>query len=290
MSLTLPVLDNKTILTETSGFLGDGYTHSLNAYLGCAFHGALCGVFCYAQHNLWVTKGRPWGLYGAKRDVRAAYRRQYDRLKRPSAGAPKPLRIFMSSSTDPYLPQERQLRLTQAVLQEMLDRPPDALVIQSHATLAARDLDLIAELARRCELWLSLTVETDRERLPGFPAHASSPARRVATLLAFRRCGVPTQATVSPLLPLADPEAFAHALDEACDRVILDHYLIGDGSPHALRTKRTNFPQMLEAAGFSAWNRIEKLWEVKEVFDRVLGPERVLVSREGFNAVGERGA
>jgi hypothetical protein len=39
-------------------------------------------------------------------------------------------------------------------------------------------------------------------------------------------------------------------LDAACDRVIVDHYLIGDGSKNGLRTKRTNFPQLLGGLGF----------------------------------------
>jgi hypothetical protein len=43
---------------------------------------------------------------------------------------------------------------------------------------------------------------------------------------------------------------------------------------------------MLEAAGFGEWNRLEKFWEVKATFERVLGPGRVLVSAEGFNEVG----
>lgn len=286
MNTNIPVIDNKTLLTETSGFLGSGYTHTINLYQGCSFAHSLCGAFCYAQHNIWVTKGRPWGFYGVKRDVCEAYCREYDFMKRPHRGQLKPLRIYMSSSTDPYPPQEHRLRLAQSLLRVMLNRPPDLLVIQSHNTLVARDLDLVQELSRRCELWVSLTVETDRERIPGFPSHASSPHKRIAALRAFRERGVLTQAAVSPLLPLDDPEQFARDLNEACDRVIIDHYLIGDGSSNGLRTKRTIFPQLLEYAGFGEWNSLDKLWEVKSVFDRVLGPGRVLVSREGFNAVG----
>ena len=72
----------------------------------------LCGLYCYAQHNRWITKGRPWGLYGAKGRVVEAYRRGHDRIRRPRRGEPGPLRIYMSSSTDPYIPQEKSLRLT----------------------------------------------------------------------------------------------------------------------------------------------------------------------------------
>ena len=284
----MQTVENATILTPTSGFLEAGYTHTINVYQGCAFAGSLCGTYCYAQHNRWITRGRPWGLYGAKRQVREAYRRDYDRIKRPRRGDPRPLKIYMSSSTDPYLPQEKTLRLTRSLLDEMRERPPDVLVVQSHHTLVDRDIDLIAELATGCELWVSLTVETDMDPVPGFPPHASPPARRLATLATFRARGIPTQAAVSPLLPLADPETFARRLDATCDRVVVDHYLIGDGSPNGWRTRRTSLVERLERGGFGEWNTLAKLWEVRDLLTRVMGASRVLVGCEGFNAVGSR--
>ena len=282
-----PWIDSKTILTPTSGFLADGYTHTLNAYSGCAFAKALCGTFCYAQHNRWITKGRTWGWFGAKRNVAELYRCDYDSLKRSSRRQSQPLRIYMSSSTDPYLPQEYSLRLTRSLLEEMQDRPPDALVIQTHAVLISRDLELIKALSQRCELWVSITVETDLEHVPGFPPHASSPTKRVTVLKEFRDAGVQTQAAISPLLPIENPDTFARRLDESCTRVIVDHYLLGDGSPNGLRTKRTNFVRLLEQAGYSEWTTLEKFWQVRDVLATRLGVERVLVSRAGFNAVGQ---
>ena len=124
--------------------------------------------------------------------------------------------------------------------------------------------------------------------VPGFPRHASPPARRLDILRTFRARGIATQAAVSPLLPLANPENFARLLGEACDRVVLDHYLLGDGSKNGLRTKRTNFPAMLEAAGYGEWNALGKFHEVRAVFERVMGAGRVHVSKAGFNAVGTR--
>src|SRR5262249_58770432 len=107
------------------------------------------------------------------------------------------------SSTDPYIPQEKTLRFTRALLEAMIERPPDVLVIQSHHTLIERDIELIADLSTRREVWVSLTVETDMDRVPGLPPHASPPARTLVVLEAFRARGIPAQATVSPLLPLA---------------------------------------------------------------------------------------
>jgi DNA repair photolyase len=288
ISRPLPRVDNKTILTPTSGFLGSGFTHTINAYQGCAFAASLCGTFCYAQHNVWITQGRPWGLYAVKSHVHEAYRRDYDRLKCPRRGEPRPLRIYMSSSTDPYLPQEVTLKVTRGILELMLERPPDVLVIQTHHTLITRDLELIYSLSHVCELWVSITVETDMDPVPGFPRHASPPSRRLEALRLFRERDIPAQATVSPLLPLADPQSFAEKLNWACDRVIIDHYLIGDGSPGGLRTRRTDFISRLERVGLESWTSVDRLWEFRALLDQVLGSARVLVSCEGFNSVAVR--
>jgi DNA repair photolyase len=195
------------------------------------------------------------------------------------------LKIYMSSSTDPYIPQEDRLERTRALLQEMVQRPPDVLVLQTRSPLIYRDLDLILQIAAQCELWVSLTVETDMDPVPGLPRHASPPARRLETLQAFRAAGIQTQATLSPLLPLSNPAAFAQQLDEACVRIIVDHYLLGDGSK-GWRTQHTDFPQRLTQAGYAEWNTLEKFWQVRDFLAQVLGAERVLVSCEGFNAVG----
>lgn len=53
-----------------------------------------------------------------------------------------------------------------------------------------------------------------------------------------------------------------------------------------LRTKRTDFEQRLKEAGYAEWMTLEKFWQVKDVLAKRLGAERVLVSCEGFNAVG----
>src|SRR3954471_21423477 len=184
----LPMIDNKTILTATGGFLGDGFTHTLNVSQGCAFARAACGVYCYAQHSPWITRGRPWGLYGFKKHAALAYRKDYDRIKHPRRGQPGPLRVYMSSMCDPWQPQEKRLGITRSLLEAMQTRVPDVLVLQTRSPLALRDIDLVAALATRCELWLSMTVETDIEdaRSLGLPPHATPIRRRVEALRALR--------------------------------------------------------------------------------------------------------
>ena len=275
----------KTILNPTGGFLGQGFTHTINLYRGCALGNTLCGLYCYAQWNPYHVRGRTWGRFlEVKHGAVQAYCAQYDRLKTPAN--PKPIRIFMSSVTEPYPPQERTLRRTRELLEAMVDRPPDLLAIQSHTPLVVEDLALLQQLQQQCDVRVHITVETDKPKLPPpFPNQAYSPRSRIQALHALRAAGLDSVATVSPLLPLDDPRRFAGELERACTRVILDHYLLGDGSKEGQRTKQTALPQLLREAGYAEWTTLKKFDEIVDVFCNVFGGhERVGVSREGFNA------
>jgi DNA repair photolyase len=219
---------------------------------------------------------RAWGSYlGVKTNAAEVYARDLARERRRG-----PVRIFFSSVTDPYVPQEKRYGVTRALLEAMVQDPPDELVLQTHAPGTLRDLDLLAELP--CTVQIS--VETDYERLPGLPPHAHPPAQRLEALETIKGHGLKAVGVVAPLLPLRDAGAFARDLDRCCTSVIVDHYLVGDGSKDGARTKRRGLPDILVREGFERWTRLEALHETVETFRAVLGPDRVGVSAEGFNA------
>lgn len=264
------------ILTRTGGFL-EGFTHSLNPYRGCSYGKSLCGTYCYAPA---VTFRKEWGGPAEPKEGAAeAYRIDVERERRRG-----PVRIFCASVTDPYVPQEKRMRITRRILEAMVEQPPDFLALQTHTPHPLRDLDLLRELP--CAV--QITVETDHDSLPGFPPHAYAPGVRLDALRELKRAGLDAIGVVAPLLPLKDPERFAAALDRACTRVILDHYLIGDGSKQGARTRRRGLPALLERAGLAAWTRLEALDAFAETCRRILGPERVGISREGFCGVPNR--
>jgi len=281
----------RSILTRTGGFLRAGYSHSINPYRGCAYGGALCGLACYAQHSVWITQGRPWGTFlDVKVNAAEAYRTQISRERRWAASRGG-LRIYMSSVTDPYVPQERRYRITRSLLEAMSADPPDRLVLQTHTPHPLWDLELLVEMrARVPDLSVNISIETDRESLgDGFPAQSSTVADRIAALASLRRAGIHCAAVIAPMLPIEDPREFARRLGDACDRVVLDHYLLGDGSPGGLRTRRTRFPERLCEAGWREWTTVEHFEKVYGIFEEVLGAGRVGKSRYGFNAAGRRG-
>jgi DNA repair photolyase len=281
------------IINKTGGFLS-GFTHTINPYHGCSLGATLCGVPDYAPSIVGgFGERRTWGRYlDVKANAPEVYDADYDRIRRGPSPA---LRIYMSSVTDPYVPQERQHRVTAGILDRMRRRPPDLLAIQTHTPNPLWDLDRLVELSSLFPLSIQISVETDREHMgPLFPPHAYPVRERLEALGALRARGVETVGVVSPLWPIDDVEGFARRLDAACGYVVVDHWRIGDGSRDGARTRQriachdASFPDLLERAGFGEWNRLEALERVVGVFRRVLGHDRVGVSRAGFHAAGHR--
>lgn len=283
----------RTIVNRTGGFLG-GFTHSINPYHGCAFGRTLCGVPDYAPE---IVSGfgerRPWGTYlDVKINAPEVYRRDHDRIR---GGRQPDLRVYMSSVTDPYVPQEKRYRVTRGILEAMRERPPDLLALQTHTPNLLRDIDLLEDLDRRFPLSLQISVETDREDLgPPFPRHAYPVAARIEALRRLKERGLQSVGVISPLWPIENVERFARQLDAACSFVVIDHYLVGDGSRDGARTRRRlalagrTFPGLLEEAGYGEWTTLDALRRVADVFSHVMGPGRMGISKEGFHRAAHR--
>ena len=151
--------------------------------------------------------------------------------------------LFFSSSTDPWQPVERTFRITRKLLAAMQRFPPDVLILQTHSPSLRDDLDRIESLARLCELRIHVSIEGDRERLPGMAAPASPLEARWELLEELSGCGLCVVACVAPLYPLDDPEKFFRRLAGTGVRaVIIDHFIGGDGSANGARTLKTPLP------------------------------------------------
>ena len=153
MSLVLTEARVSRVLTRTSGFLRTVSSHSLQPYRGCTFGGTLCGVGCYVQHNRWVTRGAPWGGFLEVRTNAAdAYREQYDAERAWARRSRDGFTIFLSSSTEPFLPQEDRFGVTRRVLEAMCERAPDGLNKETAATLREKMRPEVERLARIANL------------------------------------------------------------------------------------------------------------------------------------------
>lgn len=273
----------QSVLTRSSGFLETVCSHSLQPYRGCPFGTSLCGVGCYVRHSPHITRGRPWGSFLEVRTNAAdAYRAGYERERHWARRRRDGFAIFLSSATEPFPPQESRHAVTRSVLSAMLERPPDALIVQTHSHRVVEAIDLLVPLAGRCELRAHVSIETDQERLPGLPSPASSVARRFEAARALRMAGLRVVVTVAPLLPIADPGRFFARVAAVADAVVLDHFIGGDGSTNGTRTMRTPLPAAMAA--------IDPTSVALEYRDRMVAiAEQYLPGRVGFGRDGFAG-
>jgi DNA repair photolyase len=240
----------RSILTRASGYLEDVCSHSLQPYRGCPLGSSLCGVGCYVRHAGHITRGREWGSFLEVRENAAeAYLAGHDRESAWGRRARNGFVIFLSSATEPFPPQEKRYGVTRSVLSAMLAKPPDGLIVQTHSPLVVDSLDLLLPLAECCRLRVHVSIETDRDRLPGLPPPPSPIDRRFEAAQRLKAAGLRVVITVSPLLPIADPGAFFQRIAEVADAVVIDHFQGGDGSPadSGSRTMRTLLPPAMAA-------------------------------------------
>jgi DNA repair photolyase len=162
----------------------------------------------------------------------------------------------------------------------MCEFPPAALIVQTHSPRVVDYLPLLARLSTRCQLRIHVSIETDRERVAGLPPHAGSVGKRLAACAALRKAGLATVVTVSPLLPIADPESFFAHIACVADAVVIDHFILGDGSRDGSRTFRTALPAAMAALAPESVT-LDYRDRIVECARRLL-PGRVGVSIDGF--------
>ena len=203
------LVQNKSILTRTTGYLKNVSSHSLNPYSGCGFGNSSCGQSCYVRFNSWINQGRQWGTFvEVKENGADLYSKTASREKAWPKKQSQPFSIFMSSSTDPWQPAEKKYRITRKVLQAMRVIAPDELILQTHSSAILEDIDLIKKISRNCKLRVHISIEGDSEVLPGLPLPPSSVADRINTIQQISSRGIFTVACLSPLYPLDDADQF----------------------------------------------------------------------------------
>jgi DNA repair photolyase len=271
----------ESILTRTGGYLRGITSHSAQPWRGCSFGRSLCGVGCYVRHNRWVTRGEAWGDFlEARANAGEVWRRSVGRERRWARGRDGRFAVFLSSSTEPFLPQEGRYAVTRRLLEAMCDDPPDGLVVQTHGDAVLGFRELLGELGRRCEVRVHVSIESDRETLPGLPPPACSVERRLAAAAGLRAAGLRSVITIAPLLPLRDPETFLRRAGEAADAVVIDHFVGGDGSPDGRRTLATGLPEAMRKVDPASLDLAYR--DAVVALARRLLPGRVGVGRDGF--------
>jgi DNA repair photolyase len=269
----------KSILNPTGGFLAS-YTHSLNAYQGCAFGKGSC-PYCYVRAMpIQRFAGMPWGDWvKAKVNAPELLRKELESAKRKGVfGA---LRIYMSTATDPYQGAELKLKITRGILEVFVANGDFGfLVVQTRSPLVERDIDLLTQMSPRVAV--SLTIETNRDEVrKQITPTSASIERRLVTLEKLTRAGLRTQAAISPMLP-CDPEPFADLIAPRATRAVVDTLIDGDGAG-GRRSSELGMPGLLRSLGYEDWMRRDAHLPLLEALRKQMGPENVGFSQQGFN-------
>ncbi len=170
----------KEIFTKTNL---PGADYVINQYIGCS-HGC---TYCYARFiSRWKGHGN-WGTW-IETKINAP-----DLVRgRKISG-----KVFMSSVSDAYQPAEKELMLTQRIL-ENLDKSTQ-LSILTKSDLILRDIDLLKQFKN---IEVGFTVNSFKgKRRNLFEPSSPDTLRRIMAMKELKKHGIKTFAFVSPIIP-----------------------------------------------------------------------------------------
>jgi DNA repair photolyase len=188
-----------------------GFDLSINPYRGCE-HGC---IYCYARPTHSFLNLSP-GLDFETRIV--AKVNAAERLRQALASrAYTPMHLNIGSVTDAYQPAERRLRITRSVI-EVLSEARHAFSIITKSSLIERDIDLIAPMAKEnmAAVYVSITT-LDGKLARILEPRAAAPERRLRTIEALAKAGVPVGVSVSPVIPFINEPELESVLTAARD-------------------------------------------------------------------------
>ena len=125
--------------------------------------------------------------------------------------------IGTGAMTDPYIPIERELKLTRGAL-ELIDRYGFGIAIQTKSTDILQDLDLLKSINSKTRAVVQMTLTTHDDGLCRIlEPNVSVTSERMAALNVFRDAGIPTIVWLDPILPfLNDTEENIQGILDSC--------------------------------------------------------------------------
>jgi len=184
------------------------FTQSINPYRGCE-HGC---VYCYARPAHAYLNLSP----GLDFETKLFYKPDAVRLLKEELAAKnyQCSPIALGSNTDPWQPIEREYKVTRGILETLSECNHPATIVTKGAAIIERDLDLLANMAKRNLVGVMISVTTlDKELKRKLEPRAASPAARLAIIRKLADAGVPVGALVAPVIPVLTDHEAEHILE-----------------------------------------------------------------------------
>lgn len=186
-----------------------------------------CGTFFadgFASHNCWARDwwwgrmcgplSKVWGVPdGFKWQAPVVFDDVIEMVKNEllSKRWPSDTRILLCSTTDPYIPQEGWMRVTQRILELLGQANLPTTILTKAASLPERDFDLLKSM----DAWFGVTMDRDW-------SHSNWHYARVTTLYQAHEEGIKTFVSLEPWIPGIDAKEIVADL-----AAVVDHWIIG---------------------------------------------------------------
>jgi len=180
-------------------------------YMGCVHRCTFCYVRAFELRADRPSDGRYGTSIRVKSNIAEVLRAE---LARPSWRGDE---IAIGAATDPYQPAEGRFRLTRGCL-EVLAAAANPFGIITRGPMIVRDVDVLAEAARRADVSVTFSVPTvDHEVWRRTEPGTAPPRQRLRALSQLVDAGVRASVGMAPILPgLSDrPEQLAEVVRAA---------------------------------------------------------------------------
>ena len=171
------------------------FDRSINPYRGCE-HGC---IYCFARPTHAYLGFSPGLDFETKLLVKPEAAKLLEaELRKPNYQCRT---MAIGTNTDPYQPIEREWRLMRQILQVLYEfRHPVGIVTKS--ALITRDIDILSDMAKENLARVALSVTTlDRSLARAMEPRAATPPKRIETIRALARAGIPTSVMFAPVIP-----------------------------------------------------------------------------------------
>jgi DNA repair photolyase len=174
---------------------GMRFKWSLNPYMGCVHRCTFCYVRAFERRADRPADDRYGTSIRIKVNVAEVLRRE---LSRPSWEHEW---VAIGAATDPYQPAEGRYRLTRGCL-EALAEAANPFSIITRGPMIVRDLDLLAEAARRADVSVTFSIPTiDEDVWRKTEPSTAHPRQRLKAVSKLVEAGIKTGVGMAPILP-----------------------------------------------------------------------------------------
>jgi DNA repair photolyase len=210
-----PPLETKLITDATRSIIARnespdiGFDRSINPYRGCE-HGC---VYCFARPTHAYLGLSPGLDFESRIFIKPEAPKLLAAELSKRGYACKPMAI--GTNTDAYQPAEKKLEIMRRVLEVLRDFNHPVTIVTKSA-LVQRDIDILAPMAERRLASVTLSLTTlDRTLARKMEPRAATPERRLETMQALSRAGIPVGVLTAPMIPALNDMEMERLLEAA---------------------------------------------------------------------------